>query len=114
MTDPAECPVGDPAACPVPRERRVDDHRWAVMEARMDTFEGALRANTELTRQVKANTDNIVTLFESGRAFFRVMGMVGGFAKWLTKVAAGMAILWVIFRYGVMEAILDLGGNGKP
>ena len=80
----------------------------------MDTFEGALRANTELTRQVKANTDNIVTLFESGRAFFRVMGMVGGVAKWLTKVAAGAAILWVVFRYGVMEAIRDISGNGKP
>lgn len=80
----------------------------------MDCFETSLRANTELTRQVKANTDAIVTLFESGRAFFRVMGMVGSLAKWLTKVAAGAAILWVVFRYGVMEVLRDINGNGKP
>lgn len=114
MTEREECPVGDPAACPIPRERRVDDHRWVLMEGRMDTFEGALRANTELTRQVKANTDEIVILFESGRAFFRVMGMVGGGARWITKVAAGAAVIWIIFRYGVLEALRDLGGNGKP
>lgn len=108
-----ECPAGDPAACPL--QRRAEDPRWEAMNSRMDAFDEALQANTALTKEVKANTDNIVALFESGKAFFRVMGLIGTAAKWIGKVAAAVAIVWAVFRYGVLEIIKDVsdGGHGR-
>ena len=115
MTAREDCLAGDPANCPL--ERRAEDPRWAEMTERMDSFDEALAANTVLTKQVKANTDNIVTIFESGRAFFRVMGMVGVVAKWMAKVAAAALLVWAVFRYGVVEVIREINeavaGGGK-
>lgn len=114
MSSPAisECPAGDPAECPL--NRRGDDPRWERMTERMNEFERALRANTDLTMQVKKNTDDIITLFGYGRGFLRTLAMVGGAAKWITKVGAAMLIIWAVFRYGVVEALKDIGeASGK-
>lgn len=108
-----ECPAGDPASCPL--QRRAEDPRWQEMSSRMDSFEDALRTNTALTKEVKQNTDEIVSLFQSAKGFIRFMGMLGTVAKWVTKVGAAVAIGWAIFRYGVMEILKDIhdaGGKG--
>ena len=106
------CPAGDPEACPL--NRRSDDPRWAEITGRLDEFEAALRANTDLTERVKKNTDDIITLFAYGKGFFRVMGMVGSVAKWVSKVAAALLLTWAVFRYGVVEIINSVKSAGKP
>ena len=113
MQPTESCPAGDPAECPI--NRRGDDPRWERMAGRMDEFERALRANTDLTMQVKKNTDDIIVLFGYGRGFLRTLAMFGGVAKWIAKIGAALLILWAVFRYGVAEALKDIsGGSGKP
>lgn len=107
-----DCPAGDPAECPL--QRRAEDPRWSEMTGRMDAFEEALQANTEITRDIKSNTDEIIAFFQSGKGFFRAMAMIGAGARWVLKVSAALAVVWAVFRYGVMEAINDLkDGGGK-
>ena len=102
-----ECPAGDPANCPI-SERRSDDPRWRDMGERMDGFDNALFANTLLTREIKANTDEIVAFFVAGKGFFRVVKFIGSMAKWVTMIAAAAVTVWALFRYGVAEAMKNL------
>lgn len=77
----------------------------------MELVEAQIAANTMLTEAVKADTAELVAFFQSAKGFLRFGRMLGGAAKWLTQIAAGAVILWVVFRYGVAEAIRALGGG---
>lgn len=107
-----ECPAGSPENCPIER-RQEDPWRHAVTD-RMDAFDRRLAENTALTEAIKANTDDIVSFFEAGKGFFRVVRFVGTTAKWVTTVAAAFVVLWFMFKTGVSDALSGLkGGSGK-
>lgn len=113
------CPAGSPENCPI--DRRRDDPWRGEVTARMDTFEQKLAENTEkadvnleLTKEIKANTDDIVAFFEAGKGFFQVVRVVGTVAKWVTTVAAAFVVMWFVFKVGVNDAITAIKeGNGK-
>lgn len=116
MREPEGCPAGDPAECPF--ERRSEDPRWRAMTERLDGFDASLKETHAIAVQVKQNTDDIITLFGYGRGFLRVMAMIGKVGMWLAKMAAVGAVVWAIFRYGVLEVVKDAadaaGGGHKP
>ena len=110
MNVPEDCPINNPIDCPI-FERRADDPRWKNFGERMDGFESALLANTDLTREIKSNTDEIVAFFVVGKGFFRVVRFIGSMAKWVTMIAAAAVTVWALFRYGVAEAMKDLSDH---
>ena len=105
----ADCPVGDPADCPIPRERRVDDPWRNSVTERMDAFERRLAENTTLTQAIKANTDEIVEFFLAGKGFFTVVRSVGTVAKWIATIAAGLGIAYGVVKFGIGQILADMG-----
>lgn len=99
--DPSNCPVGDPADCPIPHERRADDPWRHSVTERIDAIDEQIAA-------IRKNTDEIVEFFQNGKGFFRVVKWVGLCAKWLTTVAAGLVLLWALAKFGVSSAIEDM------
>lgn len=102
----AECPAGGPENCPVPERRHDDRWRHEVRE-RIAVIEQTLAANTEATvlnaetvARIDKATAEIVEFFEAGKGFFSVVRVVGVAAKWVTTVAAAVALAWVLFRGG--------------
>lgn len=68
--------------------------RFAAIETRLDRgsermacIEADLRANTEVTREVR-------DLMEMGRALFRLADLMGRGAKWLSGIAAAVVAIW--------------------
>ena len=92
-------------------DRRAEDHRLDELSRRVETIESQIAANTMLTEAVKADTAELVAFFQSAKGFLRFGRMLGGAAKWMTQVAAAAVILWVVFRYGVAEALRAIGGG---
>lgn len=96
-------------------DRRSNDIWRSEVTERMDTFDRRLAENTEktdagllLTKEIKANTDDIVAFFEAGKGFFQVVRIVGTIAKWVTTVAAAAVVIWALTKYGISSAIEDL------
>lgn len=98
-----DCPVGSPENCPVPtHDRRHDDGWRADITNRLTAVEGSMKA-------IERNTTEIVAFFEAGRGFFRVASWVGTAAKWITRVAAAVALLWFLLKTGLNT---KTGGGG--
>lgn len=98
-------------------ERRVDARRFAALERRLEDLDAMVnataaevKANTALTQAIKANTDEIVELFQAAKGIVRIGGAVGSAAQWVAKVVAVGVILWAVFRFGVSEALKQLWG----
>lgn len=104
-SDP-DCPAGDPAYCPIPHERRADDHWRSDVTARMENFDRRLA-------EIKANTDEIVQFFQAGMGFFIVVRSVGALAKWVAAIAAGAGIAYGVVRFGIGEILADMGITRK-
>ncbi len=99
-------------------ERRQDHREWRASveqwqrktDARLD--EGAknfrlLRAevadNTTMTKQVEANTSEVVSLLQSFQGAFKVFNLIGKFAKPLTYIVMAVTAvitLWTTWKSG--------------
>lgn len=105
-SQPPPCPVGDPADCPIPHERRKKDPWRAEVTERMDSLDRQIAA-------VKANTEEIVEAFNAVQGFFSVMRVVGGAARWLAIIAAAAGIAWAVAKFGMRELLIDIGISKK-
>lgn len=87
---------------PAAEQRKHDDTaEWRTNTiARIDAIEHAVRYNTQMTSEIKKNTDDIVEFFEAGRGTFRVLKVIGVIAKWITTVAAAVALAFVAWKGG--------------
>ena len=74
------------------------EEQYGALREQYGTLRVALEANTAITEKVSKNTDDIVAFFEAGRGTFKVLKVVGVMAKWLTTVAAAMALLWLMIK----------------
>ncbi len=115
MTDRAAppCPVGDPADCPIPHERRADDHWRRQVTDRMDAFEARLAENTSVTHAIKTNTDEIIEFFQAGKGFFVVVRSVGALARWVAIIAAAAGIAYGVVKFGIGQILADMGITRK-
>ena len=50
-------------------------------------------------------SEKIMELYGNIEAFLRIASLVERFFVGVTKIAAGIGVIWAIWRYGVMEAI---------
>ncbi len=99
----------DPTVAVVDRREEYAQWRAKVDErlndgsATMRKLSAELKANTETTNQVQANTSEVVDLLRSFQGAFRVLAMIGKLAKPLGYIAmACSAILafWAALKGG--------------
>jgi hypothetical protein len=68
-------------------ERRVTPDHIAAIEDRIDQIERQLKANTNLTADIHEWVG-------TARGFFKVLGGIGTFVRWLAAVVAAVVVLW--------------------
>lgn len=69
-----------------------------ALGVRMDTFEGALAANTKVTQSISGDTSELLDVFKSVKGGFRVLGWMGAAAKWVAGIAAAGVALWQMWQ----------------
>lgn len=52
-----------------------------------------------------AKAAEVIMLYENLKSTFKVLGWAERLATWLTKVAAGLGITWMIYKYAILEAL---------
>ncbi len=80
--------------------RREQSTISAEIRAEQAALRAELKKNTEATTKIKELTEEMVTLFDTAKGFFKVAGWVGNGLKWIAGVAAALVGLWVIFKGG--------------
>jgi hypothetical protein len=75
---------------PIWEDRRAHV-RINSIEARLDTFERKLDANTAATQTIAENTTEIVTLIKGAKG-------LRNFLLWVTPIAAAVALLWTFLK----------------
>lgn len=88
-------------------ERRRDDKRWyeitqdiSQLKAQHGEIRLAVDQNTQITNEIKTNTEEIIEFFKAGKGFFTSIGYIAKFAKWLTAIAAAVGVAWTAFHIG--------------
>lgn len=94
----------------VARQLRSDDERMdkltddvAKMKAEMSDTRNMLKANSDSTARVEANTADMLTVFESWRGAMKALEMIGRLAKPLGYIAAllaSVAATWAALKVG--------------
>lgn len=90
-------------------ERRKEDVNVAALGDRVKGVEGwcermdfELRANTVLTKQIHANTEEMVDLFKSSKEMFEFLAKWGKrfavFVKYVGYVAGGITAVWALLN----------------
>lgn len=77
-------------------QQRFDDG-----DRRMAALEDGLKANTDITRRVDANTREIVEAFGAMQGAFKVLGWIGKAARplgWIAAAIAAVVSLWAALK----------------
>lgn len=85
-----------------------DTAEWRIATTnRINDVEISVRENTRVQADnarmildIKKNTDDIVEFFETGRGTLKFLKYVGAVAKWISAVAAAVAITWLMWKGG--------------
>ena len=101
MATPEDCPI-------IERETRRHDDPWRAditqqmqaMSQQHTQLKKAVEDNTSITKEIQANTKDIVEFFEAGKGFFTMASYVGMLAKWVTAVAAAIVAVWAAVKWG--------------
>ena len=68
------------------------------MRERMAIFENSLHINTNLTAANVQGTSEILDIFRSIKGGVKVLGWLGGFAKWATGLAAAFIAIYAFVQ----------------
>jgi hypothetical protein len=94
--------IHPPAPPYIGPERRIEMQGWrAHIEQRLDdgsttmkALRAELEANTKATKEVEANTGELVELMKSFKGAFAVFDLIGRVAKPLGAITAMVAAVW--------------------
>lgn len=88
-------------------DRRKNDPWRADITQRMQVMEGqhvalreAVEANTDITKSIQTNTDEIIEFFKAGKGFFTMIGYLSKAAKWITAILAAAGAIYAGFHLG--------------
>ncbi|KFJ08449.1 hypothetical protein DR66_5950 [Delftia acidovorans] len=90
-----------------PNTARTINARLDEGDARMTRIEAELRANTEATEKVRANTAEMVEVFKAAQGAFRVLNWIGKAAKPITYIVM-LGTAGIAFWKALM-----VGGGGR-
>ncbi len=73
-------------------ECKIEVHgKFKKGSGRMDTFETNLNS-------IEHKLDRVLELHDDFKGFFKVMGFIGKFAVWATKISIFLGAVWLIIR----------------
>lgn len=75
-----------------------DDTQYADRQQRLQSLEAAMSANAVATERLAGDTKELLDLFHSVKGGFKVMGWLGGFAKWVAGIAAAFAAIYAFVQ----------------
>jgi len=81
------------------RMRRLEEER----EAGMVLSKQSLDALLDEVRAIRAQNETqleIMTAWNSAKGFVKTVQLIGRVATWIVKIAAVLAALWALLRYG--------------
>lgn len=92
-------------------ERRIADQKWREEvenrlkdgESRMNKLNDDIAENTRITSEIKRDTADLITAFESVKGAFRVLELVGSLARplsYITMFIGAVAGLWYTIKGG--------------
>lgn len=84
-------------------------------------FHAEIQGITEFSKEMKEykqllvsnlkETKELLELFQSAKAFLRVMKVFERIAVWFSKIAVFLALLWALWMYVIMAAIKQIKGT---
>jgi hypothetical protein len=74
------------------------DKKLQAGDERVSALEKAIEENTRLTRENAEITKEVKEILELGKNFFRFLGALGRFMKWVSGIGAGFTVLWALFH----------------
>ena len=94
-------------------EDRVSDleRRLANMENAHKAFQQELSANTLLTKQVVANTSDLVDIFKAAKTTNNVFMWIAGVILKVGGVSSMLLIVWHALKTGDISHLWKLGGE---
>ena len=86
--------------------------RITKLEDGVESQSRSLDENTRLTRETAASINMLEENLSGAVKFFKAMdgtitisAMVGKFAKWVTIIGAACALLWLLVKFVIIEAL---------
>ena len=76
----------------------IEDEHHADNQQRLRALEVAMSANAVATERLTGDTQELLDLFRSVKGGFKVMGWLGGFAKWVAGIAAAFAAIYAFVQ----------------
>lgn len=74
------------------------NRRMSALESRITAVETGVKENTIITTTIAEGTTELLDLFKSVKGGFKVMGWLGGFAKWFAGIAAAFAAIYAVVQ----------------
>ena len=85
-------------------ERRLQGQLDAGTKEIMHLKEEILLLRSSLAVS-NVQSEKIMELYGNIEAFLRIANLLERFFVGVTKIAAGLGVIWAIYKYGVLEAI---------
>jgi len=83
-----------------PDRRITNDDRFMEIEQRLDAGAKRMdRIETKLDDNTAA-TSEVLEILRSAKGFFRVLGYLGTFTKWVVTICAGVAAVFATWKTG--------------
>lgn len=82
----------------------TDQEREAIHE-RLARLEAEMKANTEVTTELKQGMGEVLDILNLGKSGMRVLGMMGSVARWTAGILTAAAAIWA--------ALHNAGGGPK-
>ena len=80
-------------------------------EKTLERIDSRLSALEEASRTRKQADEEFIEMFNAMKGFMTVMGWFERFSIWLTKVGAGIAIIWAVVKFAILDYLNT--GAGK-
>lgn len=95
--------------------RRATDSQISELGRRMTVIEEAqsagiaqLAENTQITREIQANTKDIVDAWNAMVGGLKVLGFLAKLAKWGTWIAGAAGVVWYFVKTGELPNAGDI------
>lgn len=90
----------------------VSREEFETLKDKMDSLHGALTANTRTTNESNAKSAELLSLYGDLKGWLRIGKAIGDLFDWIVKIAIGLGVVWVVFKYGVQETYKAVTGKG--
>lgn len=82
----------------IEEEIQASNLRHRVTDDRLNNMEDLIKENTKVTTESAETLVEIKDILELGKTFFKIMKWIGIFFKWVSAVAGGVGVLYLLWK----------------